>query len=719
MTENTAKVFDQIKNSQNLPSLPQFLIKLIETCNNEDAPISELAEIICQDPSTCTRIIDLVNSSYCGLNHKITSIKHAVILLGGDAIKNIAISASVQQVFSNVKANNLFNLNHFWWHSFMCASLARRIAIKISYEFIEEAFLSGLLHDIGKLLLYTSFTNKYSSVLEHSDKERESIALEKKIIGVTHYEAGAWLIKQWKLKSFMADAVLYHHDHLERIQKAFPLVKIIFMANMLTNADDLYIQKNFTALNSLFGFDQPLIDEIILGAKEDVEEVSKSLNISLEQPKNKEEGTSEEKSNESTELLHEVKNISLLSGTMQNLLKADNIDSILMVVQQGLKILLNTENIFFFIYNSEKKYLTGYLPGNNQNNSLIHNLIIPFKEDSSLIARSLAKGLVLDSFNCLEGVTGTIADEQIIHQFGTEGMLCVPMIAQKKQIGVMVLGVSSFQNSSLSGQLKLLKMFADQAAICLHVYEIKQKQAEKIQIERMEASEMIARKVAHEVNNPLGIIKNYLKILESKIPEKNLIKSELKILGKEIERIAQIIKLLSNSASTKKTAPYDINALLDDFLGILKKAILTPSSIDLNFIPDTSLPEVMFDKSSIKQVLLNLIKNSKEAMPDGGKIYVETRLVSARRKFLFGDEQKITDNLEIIIKDNGPGIDDDISSRLFEPFQSSKGDENSGLGLFIVHGIIKELKGTIKFNSEKGKGVLFKIILPLVYNKKK
>ena len=714
MTENTEKVFDRIKNSQNLPSLPQFLIKLIETCNNNDAPISELAEIICQDPSISTRIIHLVNSSYYNLNHEITSIKHAVTLLGVDAIKNIAISASVQQVFTNVKKNGLFNINHFWWHSFMCASLARRIAMEISYEFVEEAFLSGLLHDIGKLLLYTNFTNKYSSILEHSDKERECTELEKKIIGVTHCEAGAWLIKQWKLKSFMADAVLYHHDSLKRIQKAFPLVKIIFMANMLASADNDYAQKKSTALNSLFGFEQPIVDEIILKAKEDVEEVSRSLNISLEQPKNKDEEKPEKKNNESTELLNEVKNISLLSGTMQNLLKADNIDSILMIARQGLKILLNAEDIFFFIHNSEKKHLTGYLPEKNQNNSLIHNLIIPFTEESSLIARSLAKGLVLDSFNCPAGVTETIADEQIISQFGTEGMLCIPMIAQKKQIGVMVLGVSSFQNNNLSGQLKLLKMLADQAAICLHVYEIKQKQAERIQIERMEASEMIARKVAHEVNNPLGIIKNYLKILELKIPEKNLIKSELKILGDEIDRIAQIIKLLSNSVQIKKTAPYDINVLLHDFLGIIKKALLVSPAIDLKFLPDTSLPKVIFDKSSIKQVLLNLIKNSKEAMPNGGKIYVETRRVTARREFLFDNEQKITDNLEIIIKDNGTGIDDALLSHLFEPFQSSKADKNSGLGLFIVHGIIRELNGTIKCKSEKGKGVLFKIILPLV-----
>jgi len=135
-----------------------------------------------------------------------------LILLGLDAIKSIAISSSVLQVFSNITFSSEFALKRFWHNSLTSAMLAKLIAQKTSFPFPDEAYLSGLLIDIGQLVLWSNFPKQYASLLGSTENEAEFSLLESKQLGITHYEAGSWLINSWNLSSFLSDAVLYHHS---------------------------------------------------------------------------------------------------------------------------------------------------------------------------------------------------------------------------------------------------------------------------------------------------------------------------------------------------------------------------------------------------------------------------------------------------------------------------------------------------------------------------
>ena len=149
MKSRYRKFFDKIETSRNLPSLPHILVKLIEACNSEPDTIKEISKIINKDVSLSARLLRLVNSVYYGLPTRVTGVDHALLLLGTNAVKNIAISASVFQAFDQAKDSSVFRLKLFWWHSLMCATLGKLIAVKTSYPAPDEAFLSGLLHDIG------------------------------------------------------------------------------------------------------------------------------------------------------------------------------------------------------------------------------------------------------------------------------------------------------------------------------------------------------------------------------------------------------------------------------------------------------------------------------------------------------------------------------------------------------------------------------------------
>jgi len=143
-----------IETSRSLPTLPHILLQLIDICNQDEKGIRDLSKVINKDPSISERLLRLVNSAYYSLKQKITSIDQALLLLGMDAVKNIALSSSVYQVFNRPGRKSAFNLKMFWWHSLSCASIARRLAIRIQYPAPDEAFLAGLMHDIGKIVLW-------------------------------------------------------------------------------------------------------------------------------------------------------------------------------------------------------------------------------------------------------------------------------------------------------------------------------------------------------------------------------------------------------------------------------------------------------------------------------------------------------------------------------------------------------------------------------------
>jgi len=704
--------FNRIETSRNLPSLPHILVKLIEVCNSEPDTIKEISQIIDKDVSLSARLLRLVNSAYYGLPNRVTGIDHALLLLGTNAVKNIAVSASVFQAFDQARDSSVFRLKLFWWHSLMCATLAKLIAEKISYPAPDEAFLSGLLHDIGKLVLLGNFPNEYAEILEsHRGKPELFLAGETRL-GATHCEVGAWMINRWNLQSFMADAVLYHHEPVYRILDALPLVKIVFVANALCSEAVQDADARFKAAEEVFGFARSEVEEFISLAEEEVKQVAESLEIEVESPDAFTRLVSEKDADKRKDLVRAVRDISLLQATLQNLLEAHGEESILKVAKQGLQVLFDVRSVVFLLYDREKDVLVGKGGMGSAQDVLIKELVIPVEAKKCLVAKSLSQGTPLDSFGRVTKVDLSITDNQIIRLIGKDGMLCLPMVAHKKFIGVIVLGVDEPQVPNLYGEINLLTIFTNQVASAVDAENVRQTQARLIQSERLTASSDVARKVAHEVSNPLGIIKNYLKILGLKLAKDSPAQEEIRIINEEIDRVSVIVRELSDFSEPRvqQKELVDINTLISELIKIVRQSLLLRSGIKAHLNLEPSLPALMTNKNGLKQVFVNLIKNAVEAMPKGGNFHINTRCVpnGPSKK----DAKEDQPYVEITISDDGPGIPDSIKSRLFEPFVSSKGEGHAGLGLSITYSIITELNGTMTCESDQATGTTFRIVLP-------
>ena len=703
-------IFETIKQSKNLPQLPQVMLKLIKACNSDETEINELIDIISIDPGLASKLMQIIGSAYINLPKEVNNIKSAVVYLGMDTIRNIAISTSAMHFFKFTKSVPEFNINQFWYHSYKCAVLARKIAEENDIPNPDEFFLAGLLHDIGRLVLLENYPDEYKQILKTSSSERPILAAELEKFDINTPELSAWLFKQWDLNPLIADSVLFINESIEQIESAFPHVKIVFISNLLAKQDTIENIPDITSLTDILG---SRLEQIFISAKKEVHIMAKSLDINLD-------GTQDKSCEEA--LTSKVKDLSLFYGTLQNLLYAKEIDSVLDIVQNGFKIIFNIPRMFYFLFDEKKSILTGFCNNNDKACTIRKSIAIPISNKSSLLVKCLKDQEVKNSLNKEKNPTFAISDTQLIRLLETKGLYCIPIYSYKKTIGILVLGVDAATAKNLEDNKDLVQLFSKQTSICIQNIQFYNDYAANVHEKKMQAYSTMTDKVIHEINNPIAIIKNYIETLGLKLPDKHPAQEELTVINEEMSRVAGLLDRL-RSFSSPAIGGFefvDVNKICKNMFEILKKSILLPRQIEAYINIDPEIPKIKTDQNGLKQILINLVKNAAEAMDKGGKIRVTTRFLSDSAKILIDEKKRIPGNIEIKISDNGPGIDKKIKETLFEPYTTTKTtDSNSGLGLSIVHSIVKELNGDITCNTVEGKGTDFIITLPVSSSKRR
>jgi len=249
--------------------------------------------------------------------------------------------------------------------------------------------------------------------------------------------------------------------------------------------------------------------------------------------------------------------------------------------------------------------------------------------------------------------------------------------------------------------------------------ELTEMQAHLIQSEKLASLGQLAAGVAHEVNNPLAGILIYIKLFLKKYKEKKLqtekTEPQLLKMEKETERTSRIIRNLLDFSRQSEPAlrPVDLNKLVEAALSLVGHQI-SLENIRLEKKLDMQLPLVLADFDQIQQVLINIILNASQAMPNGGNLTITTS-VTERTKI--GESSKNTAKIDI--SDTGVGISKENLSKLFNPFFTTKEKgKGIGLGLSVVHGIIERHKGKIEVESEPNEGTTFAIYLEVMDEKK-
>jgi putative nucleotidyltransferase with HDIG domain len=203
---------DIISRISEIGSLPQTLAAVLKALNNTRAGADQIAELISRDISLTSRILRLVNSAQFGRRRKVTRISEAVIIMGLNSVKVLTLSSSVFGIVSDKELLQKCNVKRIWRHLIETASNARSIAAQINYRDPEEAFVAGILHDIGIVILLLHYREKYLEVIAGMKVKKRGLSrAEKEILGVTHEEVGAEMLNNWKLPTRLEYIVRNHH----------------------------------------------------------------------------------------------------------------------------------------------------------------------------------------------------------------------------------------------------------------------------------------------------------------------------------------------------------------------------------------------------------------------------------------------------------------------------------------------------------------------------
>jgi putative nucleotidyltransferase with HDIG domain len=200
-----------------LPPFPATAMTVVRMTEDPRVSARDLQAVISRDQSLCARVLRVVNSPIYGLRAEISTVSHAVAILGLDVLRTTVVTATVQQLYAGVKVvGHGLTSKLLADHSWGSAVTARKVAARIRYPNLEEAFLCGLMHDIGKIVLLKNFPTRYNEIISEAyrGETASSHEVELAAFGFSHAHVGALLAERWNFPPQLCEAILYHHEPL-------------------------------------------------------------------------------------------------------------------------------------------------------------------------------------------------------------------------------------------------------------------------------------------------------------------------------------------------------------------------------------------------------------------------------------------------------------------------------------------------------------------------
>ena len=309
-------------------------------------------------------------------------------------------------------------------------------------------------------------------------------------------------------------------------------------------------------------------------------------------------------------------------------------------------------------------------------------------------------------------------------QAGIRAFLGVPVKVDERVVGVLTIRITR-EGSFSAGDVEIARAFAAQAAIALEnsrlyeetqsaLRELSQTRDQLVQSQKMEAIGQLAGGVAHDFNNLLTVIIGRSQLFLARVAVGDPGRRDVEMVNRAAERAASLTRqlLAFSRKQVLKPEPLDLNALVGGLAPMLRRLI--GEHIDLVIAPGGDLGQVMADPGQIEQVVMNLVVNARDAMPDGGTMRVQTEhaQLGATRAHLEGRIPP-GDYVAVQVQDAGSGMDPATIARIFEPFFTTKEPgKGTGLGLSTVYGIVNQSGGHIGVDSAPGRGTTFTIYLP-------
>lgn len=244
-----------VNKVKQLPTQKSVAYKLVILCSDPQTYISRLSEVISSDQSILTQILRIANSSYFNYPKQITSLEEAILILGFNLTKDVALSIAIYSLYQNFTKDCDLNLTDLWEHAFLTGLIGKALAEKYDPEKKEILFIGGLFHDIGKLVQKHLIEKDFILIFVKSQRENEKLhLLERKILGFHHGDVGGLLCQKWNLPQVIVNMVKFHHFPLEfnGEDEELRMIKFVYLSNLLAH----FLESDFQELEDLEKLDK-------------------------------------------------------------------------------------------------------------------------------------------------------------------------------------------------------------------------------------------------------------------------------------------------------------------------------------------------------------------------------------------------------------------------------------------------------------------------------
>src|ERR1700722_1461449 len=638
-----------------LPTLPAVALRVLEVTADTDASVLDVVRLIGSDQSLTTRILQLVHSAATGVREDVTSIERAIVLLGFDAVRSAVLAVSVFETLETTgspgkpdKRNptGAFSREEFWRHSVAVACAAELLAeALVASEGKEsgivpaEAFVCGLLHDMGKVALDAILPKSFAKVVEAADLLRSNIAdLERTVIGLDHMVVGKRLAEQWGLPATLRDAIWLHGQHPQALPAAARnprLVNLISLADCVAREQHLGYSGNFTftvgreELIAAIGLHPHTIDSTLAPLLARIEQRAAVLN--LDAPSTHElyqeamKRANQELGRVSTQLALKSKRLATRAkffdalASLGGQLRPDAPpNAVLKAIGQTAVNVLEVTSVAVFSLTPGQNFAEVQML--DEHGDIFETTLV----DCHRRPRSPTPGdgPVLAAGDELEWLLMAIGP-----RLAADGRFWINLDSDGQSIGGVLWGAPAGESQRLAAQAQELCAISNGWQLALRMAQIREEskvlaeqlsgpnrqlQAARTEIDRgrllISVGEMAAG-AAHEVNNPLAVIAGRSQLLVSQLTDPKL-RALAQVILEQSNRISQIVTELMEYA--KPNPPdkrsCDVSDLLDR---ALHEAKARSDSADRKI--ETTMgdvPLVIVDANQVTAALIEVIENA-------------------------------------------------------------------------------------------------------------
>ena len=667
------------------------------------------------------------------------TVDGATSWLGLDLVRSLALGLLVFERFE-FQPSNGFSLVEYWRHSLACGITSELLARRLGYPTPQEAFIAGLMHDLGKLVFFHWDQKRYESVIAHAQADRSLLlSVEEELLGIGHTQVSKLLMESWNFPPSLVMPSWLHHQPLSafgssRLERLCFIVKcanLVCHIQRFGDSGNPIVDPDFGELERSVGLSKDEFTRVPAEVMDRFEEVSgyfdwegctRDLYLSAVARANG------ELAQLNLKLTIKDRQLTLRQQTMESIcrLKEDLAGKVTSVrafenVVEVMSSTLPCQRLMGFMLREREGLIEGHIRAKSEGS--LRRVRLPLSghianDEGGLKARKQIQLIKQAALHLGEQHPEGV---EILALLSSANLTVLPLdTGNRETLGVILVEVSTLEEPGSREKLNLLRQYVRLATLVLEqilLQETLEEQAEKLvqmarktqeaqqqahSSERLASVGRLAAGAAHEINNPLSAVIGTAELLLRKAAAEKE-RRALEVILQQSDRIAKIVDDLMGLA---RPAPpqceiTDIAPLITQTLELLRTRIQA-SGVKTREEFQPTLPRVYADPKQLEQVFLNLVVNALDSMGKGGVLSIRVGPAVDQKR------------LRIEFSDTGKGISPKQLSSIFDPFFTGKPEgEGTGLGLSICRSIIESHQGEITVSSTPGEGTTFSVLLPL------